>query len=57
MFENFGATTESTALVEEVCAAARSEAQATGRRLSAIADLMQLRERQYGDRPEWAADL
>ena len=57
MFESFSTTAQSTALVDEVCAAARSEAQATGRRLSAIADLLQLRERQYGDRPEWVADL
>ncbi len=40
-----------------MCAAACTEAQATARRLNAVADLMSLRERQYGDRPEWAADL
>jgi hypothetical protein len=56
MFEDFDTTTEPTALIDEVCAAARSEAPATGRRLGAVADLMRLRERQYGDRPKWAAD-
>lgn len=59
MFDPIGlaATPLSAGLLEEVCAAARSEAQATGRRLHAIADLMQLRDRQYGDRAEWVADL
>jgi hypothetical protein len=59
MFESmqFSTTTQSVALIDEVCAAARSEAQATARRLNAVADLLQVRERQYGDRPEWAADL
>jgi DNA invertase Pin-like site-specific DNA recombinase len=57
MFEQPEATTASTELIHELCAAARSEAQATGRRLNAVADLLQVRERQYGDRPEWAADL
>ncbi|BBY08191.1 hypothetical protein MNVI_35090 [Mycobacterium noviomagense] len=51
------ATAESVALMDEVCAAARSEAQATGRRLNAVADLIALRDRQYGEQPEWAADL
>ena len=50
-------TTESAALLEQACAAARTEAQATARRLNVIADLMQLRDRQYGDRAEWVADL
>ena len=36
---------------------ARVEAQATARRLNAVADLMRLRYRQYGDRAEWVADL
>lgn len=36
-------TTESAALLEQACAAARTEAQATARRLNVIADLMQLR--------------
>ena len=50
-------SSESAALVEQVCSAARTEAQATAQRLTAIGHLMQLRERQYGDRPEWVADL
>jgi hypothetical protein len=50
-------TTESAALLEQACAAARTEAQATARLLNVIADLMQLRDRQYGDRAEWVADL
>ena len=37
--------------------AARTEAQATARRLNVIANLMRLRDRQYGDRAEWVADL
>jgi len=50
-------TGESAALLEQACAAARSEAQATARRLNTIADLLALRSRQYGDRAEWVADL
>jgi hypothetical protein len=57
MFETLAVTAESMAVMDAVCAAARSEAQATGRRLNAVADLIALRDRQYGDRPEWAADL
>lgn len=59
MFESMelSTTTESAALLEQACAAARTEAQATARRLNVIADLMQLRDRQYGDRAEWVADL
>ena len=48
---------ESAALLDQACAAARTEAQATARRLNVIADLMCLRDRQYGDRAEWVADL
>jgi len=50
-------TTESAALLEQACVAARTEAQATARRLNVIANLMRLRDRQYGDRAEWVADL
>jgi Domain of unknown function (DUF222) len=59
MFETMELSTtgESAALVEQVCSAARTEAQATAQRLTAIGNLMQLRERQYGDRAEWVADL
>jgi len=59
MFESMelSTTSESAALLEHACAAARTEAQATARRLNAIADLMELRTRQYGDRAEWVADL
>jgi hypothetical protein len=39
-------TGESAALLEQVSAAARTEAQTTARRLNAIADLMPLRDRQ-----------
>ena len=53
MFDSF----TQPGLIDEVSTAARAEAQATARRLNAVADLMQLRERQYGDRPAWAADL
>ncbi len=49
-------TRESAALLEQACAASRMEAQATARRLVAIADFMRLRERQHGDRAEWVAD-
>jgi Domain of unknown function (DUF222) len=51
------ATCESAAVLERVCATARAEAQATAQRLNAIADLMRLRHRQYGERAEWMADL
>jgi hypothetical protein len=59
MFESMdlGATGESAALIELACDAARTEAQATGRRLTVIADLMHLRYRQHGERAEWAADV
>jgi hypothetical protein len=59
MFESMELSTtgESAALVELVCCAGRAEAQATARRLTAIGNLMRLRERQYGDRGEWVADL
>ena len=59
MFEllELSTTSESAALLDQVCAAARTEAQATAWRLNAIADLMALRSRQYGDRAEWVADL
>jgi hypothetical protein len=59
MFEllQLSPTSESAALLDQVCAAARTEAQATARRLNAIADLMELHDRQYGDRAEWVADL
>ncbi len=50
------ATDESAALIEQVCAESRVEAQATARRLNVIADLMRLRERQHGDRAAWVAD-
>src|ERR1700729_1167665 len=50
-------TGESAALIEQPRDAARTEAQATGRRLNVIADLMQLRYGQYGERAEWVADL
>src|SRR5690349_11034297 len=43
--------------MELVCGAARAEAQATARRLNAVADLMGLRYRQHGDRAEWVADV
>jgi hypothetical protein len=59
MFEllELSTASESAAVLEQVRAAARAEAQATARRLNAIADLMRLRDRQYGDRAEWVADL
>ncbi len=59
MFEliELSTSTEAAALLDQACAAARTEAQATARRLNAIADLMRLRDRQYGDRAEWVADL
>jgi Domain of unknown function (DUF222)/HNH endonuclease len=47
---------ESVDPVARVCDAARTEAQATGRRLNAVADLMALRYRRHGDRAEWVAD-
>jgi hypothetical protein len=57
MFDSLASCAESSGLIDQVSAAACTEARATATRLNAIADLMQLRERQYGDRPEWAADL
>jgi hypothetical protein len=51
------ATGESAGLLEQVEAAARTESQATARRLNVIADLMRLRHRQHGDRSEWVADV
>lgn len=58
MFEQLELATvgAAAALIERVCDAARAEAQATARRLNAVADLMQLRYRQHGDRAEWLAD-
>src|ERR1700761_7933218 len=47
---------DSAELIGRVDDAARTEAQATGRRLNAVADLMALRYRQHGDRAEWVAD-
>ncbi|MCV7332895.1 HNH endonuclease signature motif containing protein [Mycobacterium cookii] len=49
-------TSESAALLEQARDAARTEAQATARRLVAVGDFMRLRERQHGDREEWVAD-
>src|SRR3984957_1819915 len=59
MFESMEltATGESAALIELACDAALTEAQATGRRLKAIADLMHLRYREHGERTEWVADV
>ncbi len=59
MFEalKLSTTGESAALLERAQATARAETQATAARLNAIADLMRLRHRQYGDRAEWVADL
>jgi Domain of unknown function (DUF222) len=50
------ATSESVALLEQADTAARTEAQATARRLNVVADLMRLRHRQHGDRADWVAD-
>jgi hypothetical protein len=49
-------TSESAGLIEQACTESRMETQATARRLNVIADLMQLRNRQYGDRADWVAD-
>src|SRR3984957_18479040 len=59
MFESMEltATGESAALIGLACDAARTEAQARGRGLKAIADLMQLRYREHGERTEWVADV
>ena len=59
MFESMEltATGELAALIELACDAARREAQATGRRLKVIADLMQLRYRQHGERAQWVVDV
>ncbi len=57
MFESLEATSESVALIEQACAGARAESRSIAGRLNAIADLMQLRYRQYGDPAEWAVDL
>jgi hypothetical protein len=48
---------ESADMIDQVCDAARAEAQATARRLNMVADLMQVRYRQHGDRAEWVADV
>src|ERR1700761_8682209 len=48
---------DSAELIGRVDDAARTEAQATGRRLNAVADLMELRYREHGDRAEWVADV
>jgi hypothetical protein len=47
---------ESVELIDSVRDAARAESQATGRLLNVVADLMELRYRQHGDRAEWVAD-
>jgi len=59
MFESveLAAAGESGALIELACDAARREAQATGRRLNVVADLMELRYRQHGERAEWVTDV
>ena len=49
-------TSESAALIERACTESLMETQATARRLNVIADLMRLRNRQYGDRADWVAD-
>lgn len=48
---------ESSSPIDPICEAARAESQATARRLSAVADLMELRFRQHGDRAEWVTDV
>ncbi|WIM85881.1 HNH endonuclease signature motif containing protein [Candidatus Mycobacterium wuenschmannii] len=48
---------ESTSPIDPICEAARAESQATARRLNAVADLMELRFRQHGDRADWVADV
>lgn len=59
MFESTKTVTadESSALLDQAVAAARAEAQATGRRLNVIADLMRMWYRQHGDPAEWVVDL
>jgi hypothetical protein len=59
MFESIEltSTSESAMLIEQACDAARTEAQATARRLNVVADLMQLRYRQHGERAQWVADV
>lgn len=60
MFESstqLAATSETAGLLEQASVAARSETQAIAQRLNAIADLIQLRDRQYDGREDWAVDL
>lgn len=47
---------DASALLTQIGDAARAEAQAAAARLLAIGELFRLREAQYGDRAEWAAD-
>src|ERR1700756_513191 len=59
MFEYWHAsqpTPESAVLLDRVREAARTEAQAAARRLVAIGELLVLRCRESGERPDWAAD-
>ncbi|MFZ1175108.1 MAG: DUF222 domain-containing protein, partial [Mycobacterium sp.] len=59
MFEYWYAsrpTPESAVLLDRVGEAARTEAQAAAQRLVAIGELLVVRCRESGERPDWAAD-
>ncbi|AQT78973.1 hypothetical protein B1R94_06370 [Mycolicibacterium litorale] len=49
-------TAESRALLASIGASARAENQAAARRLSAVAELFELRRRERGERSDWAVD-
>lgn len=49
-------TAESQALLTSIRASTRAENQAAARRLSAIAELFELRRRERGEREDWAVD-
>lgn len=57
MFERaWSTTTESSALVDRICASSRLQNQAAGQRLAAIGELDSLRARQHAANEQWVTD-
>ena len=49
-------TPRSQSLIEQLAAAGRAENQAAARRLTAVADLFEMRRAERGEEPDWAVD-
>jgi hypothetical protein len=56
MIETMFEEASSSAVLERMCAASRTESQAAGQRLAAIGELDVLRLRQVGERETWCTD-